>query len=152
MCGSEKNNDAEAATANKILLIDDHALFRDVLSDYLTNNGFDVTTATGLQDAVSKVQASDSFDLVLLDYHLRGTTPFSNIVSINRFAPKARIAIVTASESPIVGLNAKAMGAVGFIKKSIRPQKFLSVLSRMINGEKYFPDPALEKQLIRQRP
>ena len=62
----EDEPQGEAETVSRILVVDDVADNRDILTRRLTRRGFDVTEAVGGLDALAKVSES-SFDIVLLD-------------------------------------------------------------------------------------
>tara|TARA_R110002072_G_scaffold1780_1_gene14590 strand:- start:18236 stop:20884 length:2649 start_codon:yes stop_codon:yes gene_type:complete len=89
------------ATGQHLLLVDDVAINRDVISELLRNTGFSVTTAQNGSEALSLIE-SQQFDALLLDVYMPGMTGL-------QVAEQVRARRVTA---PIVGLTAATDPAV----------------------------------------
>jgi DNA-binding response OmpR family regulator len=75
--------------ANTILLVDDEDIIRDTLSNLLTHEGFEVTTAASVSEALKLIN-SGVYDVLLSDLHMPGARDGLTVVSAMRHAnPKA---------------------------------------------------------------
>ena len=62
--------------AKRVLLVDDSAFFRNLLSPLLAVAGYDVTTAENAQDALAMCEAGDVFDVIVSDIEMPGMSGF----------------------------------------------------------------------------
>jgi two-component system nitrate/nitrite response regulator NarL len=124
--------------AKKILSVDDHALFTDILTYSLSNHGFFVESAHSPEEAVHKIVATPKFDLILLDFYIPKASTFHSFHVIRSVAPEAPIAYLTSSESPSMSYKANMLGASGFIRKSITPSGLIDAIDIMLSGGKFF--------------
>jgi two-component system chemotaxis sensor kinase CheA len=62
--------------AKRVLLVDDSAFFRNLLSPLLAVAGYDVTTAENAQDAMAMCEAGDAFDVIVSDIEMPGMSGF----------------------------------------------------------------------------
>jgi CheY-like chemotaxis protein len=75
--------------ATPILLVDDDEIIRHTLSKLLTHEGFEVTTAASVPEALGLIN-SDVYDVLLSDLHMPGAGDGLTVVSAMRHAnPKA---------------------------------------------------------------
>jgi DNA-binding response OmpR family regulator len=80
----------------RILLVDDDESIRSMMDAVLQQEGFDVTTATNVPDAL-KLISSNPYDVLLSDLHMPGTGDGLTVVSAMRHAnPKAVTMILSA--------------------------------------------------------
>lgn len=106
-----------------ILLVEDDSFIIGSLKEYLTSEGFQVTSATGQQEAESLLK-SRAFELVLLDISLKDGNGFNVCAAAKK--QKLPVIFLTASgdENSIVkGLD---MGADDYISKPFRPRELVS--------------------------
>ena len=62
--------------AKRVLLVDDSAFFRNLLSPLLAVAGYDVTTAENAQDALAMCEAGEAFDVIVSDIEMPGMSGF----------------------------------------------------------------------------
>jgi two-component system chemotaxis sensor kinase CheA len=62
--------------AKRVLLVDDSAFFRNLLSPLLAVAGYDVTTAENAQDALAMCEAGEAFDIIVSDIEMPGMSGF----------------------------------------------------------------------------
>jgi CheY-like chemotaxis protein len=79
----------------KLLLVDDEADFLDVLSEYLVDEGYTVSTALNAQEALALL-AKETFDLLLSDINMPGMKGFELIKEARRLYPALKSALITA--------------------------------------------------------
>jgi DNA-binding response OmpR family regulator len=94
-------------TVNTILLVDDDEIIRDTLSKFLTHEGFEVTTAASVSEALMLI-SSGLYDVLLSDLHMPGAGDGLTVVSAMRHAnPKAVTMLL--SSFPEMGAAAHAI-------------------------------------------
>ena len=129
----------------QILLVDDHALFRQGLRLLLDDmdHGLNFHEADRLDTALSAVESSSAFDLVLMDFHLPGT---SGLEALNRFlgaAPGTPVIVLSGEEDPSLIRRAIDAGASGFVPKSASPEVLMAALKLILAGGVYLPPSVL---------
>ncbi|MDN3637339.1 response regulator transcription factor [Simiduia curdlanivorans] len=124
-----------------ILIIDDHALFRDglgVLLRQLEPNA-KVTEADSGAQALEHIEAGAEFDIVLLDYHLPDQDGLSILVDLKMEAPELPVILLSAEEDPNLVRKALQQGASGFITKTSPTKVMLSAVKLVLSGGVYVP-------------
>jgi two-component system phosphate regulon response regulator OmpR len=111
-----------ADDAPHLLIVDDDRRIRDLLSRFLSGEGYRVTTADTAADARSKLK-NLSFDLLILDVMMPGESGFDFAKSMRADANNVPILMLTArdaAESRIKGLE---MGADDYLSKPFEPRE-----------------------------
>ena len=117
----------------KVLVVDDVALNRDLLSEFLSGSGFETRTAADGADAVS-IHADWHPDLVLIDLRMDG---MDGVEAIRRMrAANSRTAIGTLSASVLEEDErlTRAVGADFFMRKPYDYDELLDRISRLLAG------------------
>jgi DNA-binding NarL/FixJ family response regulator len=125
----------------KILVCDDHALFREGLELVLgqLDPAAELASVGDAESALARVAADDALDLVLLDLQLPGMDGFAALERLRRDHPSVPVVVLSASESPAHARSALERGASGFIPKSTRGSVLLSALRLVLSGGVYVP-------------
>ena len=133
----------------RILLIDDHDLFREglkyllpVLDDkvqYLEAGSL----AEALEVAVPPDGSAPAIDLVLLDFHMPGIDGMEALQRCRDSFESATLVIVSGEEDPRIIHHAVESGAAGFIPKSSSREELVSALKLVLAGGTYLPPNAL---------
>jgi DNA-binding NarL/FixJ family response regulator len=120
----------------RLLLVDDHTLFRKGLGSLLAHEkGFTVVgEARDGAEAVRKAQELQP-DLVLMDIHMPGTGGLEATREITAALPSTRVVILTVSEEDKDLFAAIKGGAHGYLLKSIEPEKLFALLRGVFRGE-----------------
>lgn len=116
-----------------ILVVDDSASLRNMVTFTLKQEGFDIVEAGDGQDALTKAR-SGRFDLVLSDVNMPvmdGITFCSELRKLPafRFTP---VLMLTTESSPEMKQRGKTAGATGWLVKPFNPEKLLSTIKRVI--------------------
>lgn len=134
----------------KILLIDDHKLFSQSIKMILE-----------LSENIKKVQLVDNFstiseiafndyDIILIDINLTslyqddGLTLAQEIIDNGR---SSKVVILTGYSKKMYEHRAKAMGAYGFLDKSMNPDELVKKLEKIYLGGKVFSDEVMVEVL-----
>jgi len=101
--------------AMKILIIDDHAAFREEVQRILLKNGHEVTGVDNAAGAVPLVE-SGVFQLVLLDYNLPGLDGLW-LLRTARIPRQTKVLLVTAHTHPTLIQTMFRAGVAGYLLK-----------------------------------
>lgn len=124
----------------RVLLIDDHPLTREGLSlaARAAMPGVAVVGAGSASEAISAIQRGE-WRMILLDLKLPDAHGLSALLTLQTYAPTTSIVVVTAVEKPSVIEAARALGAAGYLLKSLSLDHLSAELRRVDNGELAFP-------------
>lgn len=125
----------------KILLVDDHSLFRAGLRHVLRqlNEQIEIVEAENCKQALKAIEVQCDFTLALLDLHMPGDDGFVALTAIARESPTLPIVVLSASESRTDMRRALDNGAMGFIPKSTAVPVMLNALRLVLAGGIYIP-------------
>jgi len=129
--------------APHLLLVDDDRRIRDLLSRFLGNEGYRVTTAKSAAAARAKLTGLD-FDLLILDVMMPGETGFEFARSL-RETSQVPIIMLTArheAESRIEGLQ---IGADDYVAKPFEPRELILRIGNILKRSAPPPVEALEQ-------
>lgn len=120
----------------RILVVDDHTLFRRGLSALLARDP-QLQVVGDAGDAGEAIRRAHDLqpDVVLLDNHLPGVTGVDAIGSLREAAPQARILMLTVSEDEHDLAAALRAGASGYLLKTIEGDALGDSLRRAMRGE-----------------
>lgn len=119
----------------RVLIADDHALFRDGVASLLKAWGLDVVGQAG--DGLKALEATRALrpDLILMDIQM----PLCNGLQATRLIkaemPETRIVMVTVSDEEEDLFEAIKSGAEGYVLKNMSGEEFSRVLNDIANGE-----------------
>lgn len=107
-----------------ILIADDDPKIRFIISDILSDEGYNIKTAENGSEALALVQ-KHSIDLLLLDIRMPGMDGMEVLQKINEIKTKPVVIIVTAHGSVQIAVQAVHLGALDFIEKPIEIERLL---------------------------
>jgi DNA-binding NarL/FixJ family response regulator len=113
-----------------ILLIDDHALVVSGIASLLRESGHTVTTARDLAGGRATL-AAGRFDLLLLDIDLGGESGL-DLLEFDKDRLPPRIVLLSGVTEQETIFRGFAIGAFGFIPKSIEPAELVAALADMV--------------------
>jgi two-component system, OmpR family, phosphate regulon response regulator OmpR len=128
--------------APHLLVVDDDRRIRDLLSRFLSGEGYRVTTAETASDARAKLNGL-SFDLLILDVMMPGESGFDLAKAI-RDGSNVPILMLTArdaAESRIKGLE---MGADDYLSKPFEPRELSLRIANILKRAQPAPSPPAE--------
>src|SRR5271166_5041656 len=132
----------------RILLVDDHSLFRDSLSRLLqTEPGFRVAGSCATLAEALTIIASDQPDIVLLDYDLGEEQGTDALDEIRKSGYQGRILMVTAGMSDAVTVRVLESGSEGIFLKHSSPAQLVEAIRKLMAGEPWL-DPRAMRSLI----
>ena len=136
----------------RILLVDDHSLFRDSLSRLLeTEPGFRMVgscaTVAEALPIITSEQAQDQPDIILLDYDLGEEQGTVALDEIRKHGFRGRVLMVTAGMSDAATVRVLESGSEGIFLKHSSPAQLVEAIRRMVAGEPWL-DPRAMRSLI----
>jgi DNA-binding NarL/FixJ family response regulator len=128
----------------RILIVDDHALFRQGLRFLLRDLDaeLEVTEAANCTQAVAL--AGEPYSIILLDLHMPGVAGLEALDAMRQAFETTRIVVLSGEEDPRQVRRAIDAGAAGFIPKSSTPEVLLSALRLVLADGIYLPKVALK--------
>ncbi|RTZ72875.1 MAG: hypothetical protein DSZ00_07405 [Gammaproteobacteria bacterium] len=130
----------------RILLVDDHGLFRSGMRSILeTQPDIEVIAeAESGEEAVELVRQSPP-DVVLMDVHMPGIGGIEATRRVLRAAPEARVIALTALEDEPFPRKLLDAGAEGYLTKGCPAEELLKAIRQVARGERYVSDDVLKK-------
>ena len=125
----------------KVLIADDHALFRQGLTQFMSAGFKDlaITEAGSFYDVLALNSTLAEFDLILLDLAMPGMDGFAGVAMVREHASQVPLVIVSASERREDVLRALDLGVTGYISKSMTGRQLLDALASVLAGQTYLP-------------
>ena len=120
----------------RVLIIDDHPLFRRGVSQLLElNQGFElVGEAASGQEGIDLAKQLDP-DLILLDLNMKGMSGLETLSTMRDLEIDARIILITVSNSPEDLVAAIRAGSDGYILKDNDPDDILKLIDDAMHGQ-----------------
>ena len=127
----------------RLLLADDHPLFRDAMARLVAARwpGVEVQVAADADGALALADAHPDADLMLLDLSMPGARGFSALVHLRAVHRALPIVVVSARDDADTRRRALDHGAAGFLSKSEPPEAMQRALQAVLDGER-LPAPA----------
>lgn len=125
----------------RILLADDHSLFREGLLHVLKELGTDpdVIQAGDYPSAIETAARNPDLDLALLDLNMPGMDPVAGVRAFRSRFPLLPLIVLSASEAADDVKHALDCGALGYIPKSSTASVMLSAIKLVLAGGVYLP-------------
>lgn len=130
----------------KILIVDDHTLFREGLRRVLDHEA-DIEVVGEASDARSALELVTHFkpDVVLMDIGMPGLSSFEAARLIQREGGGARLVFLTMYEDEEYLLQCLEVGADGYILKDAPASQLIGAVRDVYQGRKYLSPQVLDK-------
>jgi DNA-binding NarL/FixJ family response regulator len=124
--------------AVRVMVVDDHPMWRDAVARDLAEAGYEVVAAAGNGAQALRVAAAARPDVVVLDLRLPDMPGVEVTRGLRAACPAARVLVLSASGEQQDVLDAVKAGAVGYLLKSAARQEFLDAVRRTADGDAVF--------------
>jgi sulfite reductase subunit B len=114
---------------DRVLVVDDEAIVRESIRDWLKDAGYEVVTAESGEEAFELTQ-KQVFSVMVLDIRLPGESGLSVLAKIKANQPWIKSIIITAYPSEDTVAEAKKLGAIDYLIKPLIPDD----LEKLIRG------------------
>ncbi len=126
----------------KLLIADDHTLFRDALVQYIERSDplSSVSLAKDLYQAIDILEQNPYQNLVILDLRMPGMNGLKGFEIIKERFPDVPVALMSGIAEPEDVQAALDMGAVGYFPKTMSGKALLKAIQRVVSGEPFIPE------------
>lgn len=140
----------------KLLIVDDHPLFRQGVRSALTiyEDMMIVAESSSGEDAMSwlmSVPPNQEPNVVLVDLNLPGMSGLEVTRQLRHQYPSVGVVMLSVYESDEQAFNALQAGAAAYRSKDINPKDLVDILRRVARGEYVINDVVLEEPKVASR-
>jgi RNA polymerase sigma factor (sigma-70 family) len=127
----------QARTLPRVVLVDDHSLFRSGVRAEIGNR---VEVVGEADDVGPAIEVIDQLlpDVVLLDVHLPGGGGQAVITAVKKEHPEVRFLALSASDAPEDVIGVIRAGARGYVTKTISTADLADAIQRVADGDAVF--------------
>jgi DNA-binding NarL/FixJ family response regulator len=145
---ANENPRCEEPDAKRIVIVDDHPLFRKGLQEMIHSDGTfavcgEAGNAAEAMDVIRKLHP----DMTIVDLSLPGANGIELIKNIRAEFPKVPILVVSMHDESLYALRALRAGAEGYVMKHEAMTNVLTAIREVFNGRPYL-SPAMAAQVI----
>ncbi len=133
----------------RILIADDHTLFRDSLRSLLTAHGFEIVGEAREGGEAIELTRHLKPDLVLMDLSMPGLEGLAATRLISAEMPQVKVVVLTASDDDAKLFEAIKSGAQGYLLKNLESKEFFALLEGVGRGEPALT-PLLASKLLQE--
>ncbi len=125
-----------AAGAIRVLVVDDHTLFRRGLIALLAGDArFEIVAEAGDANEAHRRAAATQPDVILLDNHMPGVSGVDALAGFKAVSPEARVLMLTVSEDQGDLAAALCGGACGYLLKTMDSDMLAAAILRTMAGD-----------------
>jgi DNA-binding NarL/FixJ family response regulator len=121
----------------RVVLVDDHALFRAGLHELLEKHGVEVVGEASDGASAVEVVRDAAPDVVLMDVSMPGITGIEATMGVRAVAPTARVIMLTVSADERHVEEAIYAGACGYLLKDAQAEQILAAVRAAAAGESH---------------
>ena len=124
--------------AVRVLLADDHSIFRQGLCMLLQQEGFEVVAEASLGPEAVKLAESSQPDVAILDYDMPGMNGIEVARELQKAAPGTQTILLTAQEDNASAVEALRAGMHGYVYKSQTAEELIGTVREVVRGAIHF--------------
>ncbi len=135
----------------KVLLVDDHALFRDGMRYVLQQlaDEVEILDTGNFTEAIQLVMANPDIDLALLDLNMPDSNGVPSLQLFHQRFPDIPLVVVSGSDHRDDIEGVMELGAMGFISKMSSSKTMLAALRMVLDGGVYVPPQLLQQAVAK---
>src|SRR5881628_1922008 len=130
-----------AAATTRLVIADDHPLFRDALRQAVASvvPAAVIDEAGSFDDLAALLEHNADVDLILLDLSMPGISGFSGLIYLRAQYPAIPVVIVSASDDAGTIRRSLDFGASGFIPKRFGVETLRDAIMKVMEGDVWVP-------------
>lgn len=119
----------------RVMLVDDHDLFRRGLAEVLEDEP-DIEVVAQARDGLeaARIVAEVDSDVVFMDLNLPGQSGIETTAFLTQQWPGIKVLVLTVSEEPEDLMRALGVGALGYVLKTASPRQIVEALRNVHEG------------------
>jgi DNA-binding NarL/FixJ family response regulator len=130
-----------AAVSTRLVIADDHPLFRDALRQAVASvvASAKIDEAGSFEELTALLERDSEVDLILLDLTMPGISGFSGLIYLRAQYPAIPVVIVSASDDGTTIRRSLDFGASGFIPKRFGVETLRDAIVKVMDGDVWIP-------------
>jgi len=120
-----------AAKKRKILIVEDEAVVRESVRDWLVEDGYDVDVAENGEEALKKIK-KEEFGVIVLDLKLPGIDGLQVFEQAKELQPETKGVIITAYPSKETQERAKRLGLMDYLAKPFKVEDLEKLITQAL--------------------
>ena len=137
-------------TEAQILVVDDEVGMVTLLCNYLTREGYAVTTAPSAEVALQVLEEHD-IDVVLTDMRMPGMSGMELVREIHTSRPETQVILMTAFGSIDVAVEAMKAGAYHFVTKPVKLSEVVALVRKALTERTLRQENRYLRQAVEER-
>lgn len=133
-----------------ILLLDDEASQRRIVTLILQESGYEVTSLASPQEALRTLESGGPFELVLSDLRMPAMDGIQFLERVRQLRPEQVVIVITAHGSIKTAVEAMQKGAFHYLTKPLDRTEFLLAVQRGVEHARLLQQNRLLRQQMRQ--
>ncbi|MDO9640613.1 MAG: response regulator transcription factor [Pseudotabrizicola sp.] len=131
-------------TQPNVLVADDHLMVRDAIVSAISREGeFQVFVASTFENVIEQINENGPFLITLLDINMPGMDGIKSVASIVATTAAGAVVMISGNASQDIVRQGMAVGASGFISKSMKLGALVPALRLVATGEKFIATSAM---------
>ena len=115
----------------RVLVVDDEASIRDLLSKTLALVDYEVDTAADATSALTRVRGTE-YDLLIADLRMPGMDGLTLIRQVRRIRTELPVIIITGFSTESSAIEAVNLGVAGYLRKPFRVPEVLAAAAKAL--------------------
>lgn len=139
----------EGSPTVRVLLVDDHDVFRHGLAQLLAEEGVEIVAEANSGQAAIRLTAELAPDVVLMDLSMPAMSGVEATRELVASASGARVVILSLSDDDESMLDALLAGAVGYVVKDATLERIVAAIRAAADGDAVIP-PRVAPEILRR--
>jgi DNA-binding NtrC family response regulator len=136
-------------SAERILVVDDELFVRELLLEFLSTQGYEVSLADSGEKALELIHAQPA-DIVLVDLKMPGMDGIETLKQIKKMAPDALAIVMTGYPTIESSIQALRQGACDYVVKPFKLNELNSSIEKALEEHKLHVEISQLKERIAQ--
>jgi DNA-binding NtrC family response regulator len=120
-----------AAKKRKVLIVEDEAVVRESVRDWLVEDGYEVDVAENGEEALKKIK-KEEFGVIVLDLKLPGIDGLQVFEQAKELKPETKGVIITAYPSKETKEKAKRLGLMDYLAKPFKVEDLEKLITKAL--------------------